>query len=238
MFRSSVTSPGEAIITLRTFARILTSYSFSVSPENLQNTRINISYWAPGAPGPAFRTWGTTNFMRANSERLPHRRCLQIISPLRRTIILRSFPSNRPGMSSSRRLPALGAPGPSPLGTGEITLNQPEEAETAYNSFRWTILQGTSLFSRFYSATLSVSSRKQGICIQNTGGGRWETTNLMRANSEQLAPPQGVGVPDVSDLSSYQDQRTTMPISGSRRNGLLLFPLPRAYHGQSENLRL
>jgi folate-binding protein YgfZ len=93
-------------------------------------------------------------------------------------------------MSSSRRLPALGAPGPSPLGTGEITLNQPEEAETAYNSFRWTILQGTSLFSRFYSATLSVSSRKQGICIQNTGGGRWETTNLMRANSEQLAPPQ------------------------------------------------
>jgi hypothetical protein len=133
----------------------------------------------------------------------PHRRCLQIISPLRRTIILRSFPSNRPR-----------------------------------NSISWNILQGTSLFSRFYSATLPVNSRKQGICLKNTGGGRWETTNLMRANSEQLAPPQVVGVPDVPALPSYQDQWIAMPISGSQRVGLLLFPLPRAYHGQSENLRM
>jgi hypothetical protein len=45
------------------------------------------------------------------------------------------------------------------------------EAETARNSLSWNILQGTSLFSRFYSATLPVSSRKQVICIQNRGGG-------------------------------------------------------------------
>jgi hypothetical protein len=32
-------------------------------------------------------------------------------------------------------------------------------------------LQGTSLFSIFYSATLSVTSRKQVFCAQNMGGG-------------------------------------------------------------------
>jgi hypothetical protein len=41
----------------------------------------------------------------------------------------------------------------------------------AHNSFPWKILQGTYLFSRFYSAHLSVSSRKQGFCFQNMGGG-------------------------------------------------------------------
>jgi hypothetical protein len=46
----------------------------------------------------------------------------------------------------SRCLPALGAHGPSPLGTGEITLNQPEEAKTSRNSFARNILQGTPLF--------------------------------------------------------------------------------------------
>ncbi len=46
----------------------------------------------------------------------------------------------------------------------------PVEAETSPNSLSRRILQGTSLLSGFYSATLSVTSRKQGICIQNTGG--------------------------------------------------------------------
>jgi hypothetical protein len=36
--------------------------------------------------------------------------------PILCTIVLRSFPSNRPGTPFS-----LGGPGPSPLGTGEIT---------------------------------------------------------------------------------------------------------------------
>ena len=45
------------------------------------------------------------------------------------------------------------------------------KAEIAHNSLPWTILQGTSLFSRFHSAHLSVNSRKQGFCLQNTGGG-------------------------------------------------------------------
>jgi hypothetical protein len=45
------------------------------------------------------------------------------------------------------------------------------EAESAHNSLSWTILQGTSLFSRFYSATIPVNSRKQGFCVQNRGGG-------------------------------------------------------------------
>jgi hypothetical protein len=35
-----------------------------------------------GAPGPDFRTWETTNLLRAISERLPHRRWLAI-RPLR-----------------------------------------------------------------------------------------------------------------------------------------------------------
>jgi hypothetical protein len=47
----------------------------------------------------------------------------------------------------------------------------PEVAETPRNSLSWTILQGTSLLSGFYSATLLVTSRKQGISLQNMGGG-------------------------------------------------------------------
>ena len=76
------------------------------------------------------------------------------------------------------------------------------EAETPRNSLSWRILQGTSLFSRFYSATLPVTLRKQGICLQNRGGGvgipslprrvprsrtwTWETTKVRSA----AAPPQ------------------------------------------------
>jgi hypothetical protein len=48
---------------------------------------------------------------------------------------------------------------------------QPEEAEFAHNFFPWMILQGTLLFSGFCSASLSVSQRKQGFCLQNMGGG-------------------------------------------------------------------
>ena len=33
----------------------------------------------PGAPGPAFGTWDTTKPVRANSERLPHRRWLVVV---------------------------------------------------------------------------------------------------------------------------------------------------------------
>jgi len=43
--------------------------------------------------------------------------------------------------------------------------------ESSRNSLSWTILQGTSLLSGFYSATMPVTSRKQGICLQNRGGG-------------------------------------------------------------------
>ena len=51
--------------------------------------------------------WETTNPMR-EAPAAPQviawtASPLQIISPLRRTIILRSFPSNRPGAPSSRR---------------------------------------------------------------------------------------------------------------------------------------
>jgi hypothetical protein len=49
--------------------------------------------------------------------------------------------------------------------------NQPEEAKTTRNSLSWNILQGTSLFSIFCSATLPVTSRKQGFCVQSMGGG-------------------------------------------------------------------
>jgi hypothetical protein len=45
------------------------------------------------------------------------------------------------------------------------------EEGIARNSLSWKILHGTSLFSRFYGATMPVSSRKQGICLQNMGGG-------------------------------------------------------------------
>jgi hypothetical protein len=52
----------------------------------------------------------------------------------------------------------------------------PEEAETARNSLFWNILYGTSLLSIFCSETMPVTSRKQGICLQNTGGGtRWSS---------------------------------------------------------------
>jgi hypothetical protein len=45
------------------------------------------------------------------------------------------------------------------------------EAEIVHNSFRWTILQGTSLFSRFCSASMPVKHRKQVFSFQNRGGG-------------------------------------------------------------------
>src|ERR1039458_4494914 len=81
---------------------------------------------------------------------------MQIITVLRRTIIPEVFlrTSSRYVLfapSSSRKLP--------------------EGAETARNSFDRNILQGTSLFSIFCSATLLVTSRKQGFCAQSMGGG-------------------------------------------------------------------
>ncbi len=68
------------------------------------------------------------------------------------TMILRSLPTNRPGTPSSRIFSA-------------------RRGRNGRNSFTRNILQGTSLFSIFCSATLSVTSRKQGFCAQNTGGG-------------------------------------------------------------------
>jgi hypothetical protein len=46
-----------------------------------------------------------------------------------------------------------------------------EEAKMSHNSFARNILQGTSLFSIFYSATLPVNQRKQGFYAQSMGGG-------------------------------------------------------------------
>ena len=112
---------------------------------------------------------------------------LQIISPLRRIMIPEVFLQ-----VTVRRV--LFAP--------SFSRKLPEEAETPRNSLSWRILQGTSLFSRFYSATLPVTLRKQGICLQNRGGGvgipslprrvprsrtwTWETTKVRSA----AAPPQ------------------------------------------------
>jgi len=47
---------------------------------------------------------------------------------------------------------------------------RPVEAKTSRNSLSWTILQATPLFRRFYSATLSVTSTKQGFYAQSIGG--------------------------------------------------------------------
>jgi hypothetical protein len=65
-------------------------------------------------------------------------------------------------------------PGPSPPSSRKLLA----EAESTRNSFPWTILQGTSLFSRFYSATMLATSRKQGICLQNMGGGGQAMTGV------------------------------------------------------------
>jgi hypothetical protein len=46
----------------------------------------------------------------------------------------------------------------------------PSETESTHNSFPWTILQRTSLFSRFYGALMPVSQRNKGFCLQNRGG--------------------------------------------------------------------
>jgi hypothetical protein len=141
------------------------------------------------------------NPMRANSERLaapqvPRKRR----PPGRQTLadnyhpsshnVFRSLPSNhRPGTPFS-----LGAPGPSHSGTRETTRKWPAEAETSRNSFARNILQGTSLFSIFCSATLPVSSRKQGFCVQSMGGGT-------RCSSfAGLSRPTGGRVPQVRGL--------------------------------------
>jgi hypothetical protein len=82
---------------------------------------------------------------------------LQIIFLFRCTMIPGRLPSNhRLCASFSRRLSA----------------GRDHQGQRApHNSFCWKILQGTSLFSRFYGAALPVSFRKQGICSQNRGGG-------------------------------------------------------------------
>jgi len=112
----------------------------------------------PGAPGPShLGTGDTTNPMRANSERLAAPQVLADNYP----------PSshNNPQKSSfkpsSRHL--LFAPFSS--------RKRPTEAKTSRNSLSWTILQGTSLFSIFYSATLPVNPTKQRLCVQSRGGG-------------------------------------------------------------------
>ncbi len=146
-------------------------------------------FWGPGRP----RTPWRASAVRLDGQS-PHRR-----SSPGRPVLADNFPTsshNNPqklSLQSSRHV--LFAP-PS-------SRKRPIEAETARNSFVRNILQGTSLFSIFCSATLPVNSRKQRFCVQSMGGGRWETTNLMRANSEQLAPPQVVGVSDVPALSSH-----------------------------------
>ena len=97
--------------------------------------------------------------LRAKSERLPRRRWPQVLADY--------FPSslhNNPqklSLKSPRRL----------LFTPLFSRKRLEEAKTSRNSFARNILQGTSLFSIFCSATLPVTSRKQGICLQNMGGG-------------------------------------------------------------------
>jgi hypothetical protein len=48
---------------------------------------------------------------------------------------------------------------------------RPQLTETTCNSLFRNILQGTSLFSVFCSDTLSATYRKQGLCVQNMGGG-------------------------------------------------------------------
>ena len=107
------------------------------------------------------------NPMRANSERLAAPQVLADNYHPSSHNVFRSLPSNhRPGTPFS-----LGAPGPSHSGTRETTRKWPAEAETSRNSFAWNILQGTSLFSIFCSATLLVTSRKQGFCAQSMGGG-------------------------------------------------------------------
>ena len=157
-------------------------------------TSAHKSGW-PGTPSFAYFAKGGILRTHARSASAWTASPLQIISPLRRTIIPEVF------LQDTVRHVLFASP---------FSRKRPTEAETTRNSLSWTILQGTSLLSRFYGATLPVNSRKQGICLQNRGG----------------------GVPDVPALPSYQDQRTVMTISGSARVNLLLFPLQCAYHGR------
>ncbi len=59
------------------------------------------------------------------------------------------------------------------------------EAKTSRNSLSRNILQGTSLFSIFCSATLLVTPRKQGFCVQNTGGGSAHAPALSRMSNNR-----------------------------------------------------
>ena len=105
----------------------------------------------------AFGDLGYHEPMRANSERLA---APQVLADYFLNS-LHNDPQKSSSPSSSWHL--LFAP--------PFSRKPPKEAETPRNSLSWTILQGTSLFSRFYGATLPVNSRKQGICLQNRGGG-------------------------------------------------------------------
>jgi hypothetical protein len=105
----------------------------------------------------------------ARKRRPPGLQALQIISPLRRTIIPEAVPPIYPARPFRAGCPRSLAFGD--LGNYAFVRKLPVVAETSRNSFARNILQGTSLFSIFCSATLLVTSRKQGFCAQSMGGG-------------------------------------------------------------------
>ncbi len=128
--------------------------------------KVNLVGWLTGSPSFAQFVKGgrLRTLMRANNERLAPPQVVADYFHNSSHNDPRSLPTNHhPGTSSSRR---------------PFSRKQPTEAKTARNSLSWNILQGTSLFSIFCSATLPVTSRKQGICVQSTGGGTPLLTGL------------------------------------------------------------
>ena len=73
----------------------------------------------------------------------------------------------------------------------------PTEAKTARNSLSWKILQGTSLFSIFCSATLPVTQRQQGFYAQSMAGG---TRSCMAVGFQ---------------LSEFTSSRAAVPLRGA-----------------------
>jgi hypothetical protein len=117
----------------------------------------------------------------------------RVLSPLNAEYPMRRVPSaepqaladhfltlshNDPGSLSSNHRPGTSPPS---------SRNLLAEAESTHNSFHWTILQGTSLFSRFYSATTPVNSRKQGFYQQNMGGGGGTTDSSSKGNRNEFS---------------------------------------------------
>ena len=138
------------------------------------HTKTDATDSGAGALGSAFGTCETTIFPL---------RSMQIITPLRRTMISRSLPSNT---VLARPLRAT------------VSRERPTEAETARNSFTRNTLHGTSLFSIFCSATLSVSLRKQGFCVQSMGGGTLDLSRPIDSAASLRVSPfscETVGLP-------------------------------------------